>query len=248
MTIDDDFNTLSTFLARRDIGSISSSSLSGPIDFIVLLGSSLLITTEVAVQALREGVANRVLVSGGIGHSTSHLIEAVKNRQLLPEDAVWGKSEAEILTEIMVLHYGIDRDSILLETRSTNCGANAYEVKRTLQAQGLQPERLLLIQDPTMQRRTHASFERAWRGEVAPEFLSFAPFIPRVVSGAVLPAGQWSWERFVSLTVGEIPRLLDTPLGYGPSGKDFIEHVEIHPDVLEAHSRIVDWTGLATRD
>ena len=45
--------------------------------------------------------------------------------------------------------------------------------------------------------------------------------------------GMWDIERYVNLLMGEIPRLTDDASGYGPSGKDFIAHVEI-PSAVQA--------------
>lgn len=44
--------------------------------------------------------------------------------------------------------------------------------------------------------------------------------------------GMWEIDRYISLLMGEIPRLSDTPGGYGPSGKNFIAHVDIPETVL----------------
>lgn len=48
--------------------------------------------------------------------------------------------------------------------------------------------------------------------------------------------GVWDLDRYLSLLLGEIPRLRDGPSGYGPRGKGFIEHVDIPPEVEEAHA------------
>jgi hypothetical protein len=44
-------------------------------------------------------------------------------------------------------------------------------------------------------------------------------------------------DRFLDLILGEIPRLKDDELGYGPKGKGFISSVEIPSDVLKAYNR-----------
>lgn len=48
--------------------------------------------------------------------------------------------------------------------------------------------------------------------------------------------GVWSVDRYISLLLGEIPRLRDDPSGYGPKGKGFIDHVDIPIEVEEAHA------------
>lgn len=47
--------------------------------------------------------------------------------------------------------------------------------------------------------------------------------------------GVWSVERFISLLLGEVPRLRDDPRGYGPRGRGFIDHVDIPEEVEAAH-------------
>jgi hypothetical protein len=53
--------------------------------------------------------------------------------------------------------------------------------------------------------------------------------------------GVWGVERFLSLLLGEIPRLRDAPGGYGPRGSGFIDHVDIPEEVETA------WAWLAGR-
>jgi hypothetical protein len=52
--------------------------------------------------------------------------------------------------------------------------------------------------------------------------------------------GVWGVERFISLLLGEVVRLRDDPNGYGPKGKNFIDHVEIPAAVEAAWARLLD--------
>jgi hypothetical protein len=149
------------------------------------------------------------------------------------------------------------------------------------------------VQDPTMQRRTQATFNRWWKDLVAPEdIISFSPLLPQLrvcADGSALefvpesvtmrlptteqqlqvwqqqqqqqqqqestsPAagimqddqqathslsqqqGVWDVERYLSLLLGEIPRLRDD--GYGPAGKNFIDHVDIPASAEAAWDRL----------
>ena len=99
---------------------------------------------------------------------------------------------------------------------------------------------LVIVQDPTMQRRTHAVVER-WRGGDGPEIRSHAPFVPVVgEDGAGETAGDpvWTLDRFRDLALGEISRLTDDRHGYGPRGAGFIAHVDLPDDVVAAHRRL----------
>ena len=46
--------------------------------------------------------------------------------------------------------------------------------------------------------------------------------------------GMWDADRYISLLMGEIPRLTDDANGYGPAGKQFIAHVDIPENVQNA--------------
>lgn len=52
--------------------------------------------------------------------------------------------------------------------------------------------------------------------------------------------GIWDMERYITLLMGEIPRLTDDVNGYGPKGKDFIIHVDIPTEVNEAFLKLKD--------
>jgi hypothetical protein len=48
--------------------------------------------------------------------------------------------------------------------------------------------------------------------------------------------GLWPVDRYLSLILGEVPRLRDDAQGYGPAGRDFIVHVDF-PRRLRKHGR-----------
>ena len=45
---------------------------------------------------------------------------------------------------------------------------------------------------------------------------------------------MWPVDRYLSLILGEVPRLRDDAKGYGPAGRDFIVHVDFPPSVEQA--------------
>ena len=47
------------------------------------------------------------------------------------------------------------------------------------------------------------------------------------------------------LLLGELPRLQDTPEGYGPRGKDFISHVTFPPEIRDARRQLREDAQLA---
>lgn len=242
-----DLNLIARFLARRDI-QLEEAPIWDPEGvWIVLLGSSLPSTCGVAARAWADGWGKQIIVSGGIGHSSPDLWATVANDPQLGGIPVLDRPEADIFRDILVTRHGVPADLVAVENRSTNCGSNAVETRSMLDQLGIQPKRLLIIQDPTMQRRSHASFERAWEKVSEIEIVSYAPFIPELVldeAGNLTFAGlgpeAWSLERFTSLVLGEVTRLRNDESGYGPRGRNYIGPVEIPEDVEAANLRIRD--------
>lgn len=212
-----------------------------------------------------------LVLCGGRGHSTQFMHDAVAAhpRFSMIADDIKGYSEARIFQAIaQEFYYGLQtqtvirtdeqannsllgRLSIIVEDESTNCGANAACTRAILKKHGVHsPLRITIAQDPTMSRRTKASFEKVYEHDnYYPEILSWPTFVPHVkVSSSTgkdepfdydiesLTAeqvlGLWDRQRFMSLLVGEIPRLRDDADGYGPKGKGFISHVDI-PEAVE---------------
>ncbi|MEV6269487.1 YdcF family protein [Kribbella sp. NPDC051936] len=220
-----DEGVIARWLARRD-------PIDRPVDRVVLMGSAVVESVEVAAEAHRAHSAP-ILVSGGIGHSTQFLDEAVRRRGL---GLATGRPESHVFRELL-LRYGVPDDQIVVEDRSTNCGENAAFTRALIS----HPQTLLLIQDPTMQRRTHACFERSFADLPGSTMISHAPVIPWIgpdhVGAAPAAPEIWSRERFRALLLGEIHRL--SPDVYGPRGRNFINHVDIPDEVLAAYNRLV---------
>ncbi|MEV0286889.1 YdcF family protein [Kribbella sp. NPDC050820] len=220
---------IARYLARRD--------RLGSADRIVLMGSAVLESVETAADLYHRQLAPQLLISGGIGHSTHYLEEAVRRRGL--DVAATDRPESHVFRDLLVTRYGVPSDAIAVEDESTNCGENARLTRQLVD----RPETLLLIQDPTMQRRTHACFERSFSDLPGTTLISHAPLIPwiepaHVSAGPNLPE-IWSRRRFTELVLGEIRRLRDDADGYGPRGRNFVDHVDIPPEVIAAYNDLV---------
>ncbi|HSX30970.1 MAG TPA: YdcF family protein [Candidatus Saccharimonadales bacterium] len=239
----ENLNLVAGYLARRDIPNLEAGTVSA--DILVLLGSSLIEPIHVAASALKKGVARHLLVSGGIGHSTQGFRDMVNNHPTYSTVSTAERAEADIIHDILTQHLGVRPEQITVENKSTNCGTNAEESRRVIDVLGRTGQSLLLVQDPTMQQRSQACFERAWNDMPDAKIMSFAPFIPVVQSndeGYIITGSAekvWPFERFASLVLGEIPRLRDDENGYGPKGLNYIDHVEIPVEILAAHAELV---------
>ena len=70
-----DVNTIAAFLARRDVPSLDPHTAAA--DVLILCGSALLGAAEVAAGGIAAGAPPRLLITGGVGHSTGLLHAAV---------------------------------------------------------------------------------------------------------------------------------------------------------------------------
>lgn len=238
-------NTLGRFCGPRDIKELSSHALKQKLgqpqaDVMVLFGGSILAGGDLFAQGMQVNLARCYVIVGGEGHTTDTLRRKLYNHY--PAIPVRRMSEAELFSEYIYRKYNLEPD--YLECASTNCGNNITHLLTLLKQATIPHESMILMQDATMQRRMAAGMLRhhprcrcisyaSYQAEVTTdEFgLIFAQPIP----------GMWDMERYISLLLGEIPRLKDDPEGYGPQGRNFIAHVEIPPEVMDA------WENLSRR-
>ena len=249
-------NEVSEFLAHAEIKSLLQHP---PVDVIVLVGNAILPIAEHVFAALEANpdLARYLVICGGIGHSTDHLYRAVAAHPLYRSisNTTDGLPEAQVLHTILEKFYASAEMTqtglkILIEDKSTNCGANAVEARRTLDAAGVgNPKSLIVVQDPTMSIRTLAAFQKVYSNHPSPPTLQTCPvFTPIVKRGSegqleydvpgIKASSLWPIPRFLDLVMGEIPRLRDDEHGYGPKGKDFIAQVEIPPRIESAFSQL----------
>lgn len=209
-------------------------------DVVILAGNAVIPTIDAAC-ALAAAQQTPLLISGGVGHSTTFLYAAIARHPRYNGIRTTGRSEAAILGDIARQFWKVAPSTLLLEDKSTNCGENARFSIDLLQARGLKPKTALIVQDPTMQRRTVATFARAAQAcSDAPHWLSWPGFTPSLTNTpdglAFQPqqAGLWPVDRYLSLLLGEVPRLRDDANGYGPSGRDYLVHVDFPQHIEEA--------------
>ncbi len=103
---------------------------------------------------------------------------------------------------------------------STNCGENARFTRTTLESRGSPIVAGIVIQDPTMQRRTDGYLRpRVWQGPRRRRpVVELSPAARRCWSRPMANWGSraaeqelWPVTRYPALLLGELPRLQDTP-------------------------------------
>lgn len=231
-------NTLGAFLGKRDVEALERRELLEAYGFcradvMVLFGGSILRGGEVLAQAMKDGAARQYIIVGGEGHTTEALRQ--KMHAAFPAIRTEGLPEAQVFDAYLRQVHGLQAD--FLECKSTNCGNNITYLLELLKENGIACDSIILTQDAAMQRRMQAGLEK--HAEKPLRIINYAAYQAKaVVKDGRLAFdeyiwGMWDMERYISLLLGEIPRLTDDENGYGPKGKDFIAHVDI-PDEVKA--------------
>ena len=217
-----------------------------PADLFVLFGGGVLGIVDTLAEAMDKNLAARYAIVGGRGHATFWLERSMGDPLYQGEleaarvdPAV--ASESEMLAVALTQEYGQRVD--FLETRSTNCGNNITYLLDLLDAQSLRPTSVILSQDPTMQRRMHATWSRQAEDRqrfASTRLLSLPAFRASLTwhdgdfAWDDAPRGMWKPERYLQLLAGEVDRMTDNESGYGPNGADYIAHVDVPPEVTQA--------------
>jgi uncharacterized SAM-binding protein YcdF (DUF218 family) len=155
------------------------------VDLIICLGSAESRVAHRAAELMLEGVAPKLIVSGGLGKLT-------KTTSIM--------SEAERFKSIVV-ELGVEPERILVEDKATNTGQNALLSYEVAVAGGLTPKSILIVTKPYMERRAYATFCKQWPGEA--EFTVTSPNITFEESSE----GDTDKDTFISLMVGDLQRI-----------------------------------------
>ena len=139
-----------------------------PADCILVFGSHDPRVAKYGAELVLWGLAPLIVFSGKRGNLTEK----------------WRKTEADRFARVAV-RAGVPRGEILIEREATNTGENVLFTKRLLAKRGLNPRRLIVVQKPYMERRTWATFKKAWprkRIIVTSPPLSFEDYPNRFIS------------------------------------------------------------------
>ena len=155
-----------------------------PSEVILVLGSNDLRVAEHAADLYHQGLAPWLVFSGGLGRLT---------------EGQFNKSEAEMFAEVAAAR-GVPESAILMEPLSTNTGENIAFSRELLLARGIDPERLIVVQKPYMERRAYATFMNFWPGKdirISSPPIAFADYFTEA-----LPK-----ELIIQLLVGDVQRI-----------------------------------------
>lgn len=245
-------NTLGTFCGCRDVPSLTSRELKKKYGFeqadvLVLFGGSILCGGDVLANAIQNRAAKKYVIVGGVGHTTETL--RIEMHRQFPEAETAGLPEARMFSDYLKLKYNLEPD--FLECKSTNCGNNITYLLDLLKERHVAFHSIILCQDATMQLRMDAVLRKYAPDVTMINYATYSTHV--VVKGekliySTVPFGMWVMERYITLLLGEIPRLSDDPEGYGPKGKNYIAHVDIPQEVRTSFDLLKENYGGIVRE
>jgi uncharacterized SAM-binding protein YcdF (DUF218 family) len=153
-------------------------------DGILALGSHDTRVAERGAELFLQGWAPLLIFAGGLGRLT---------------EGKWSRPEARIFAEIAI-KMGVPPEKILIEDRSTNTGENIQLTRRLLEANGIDPQKLILVQKPYMERRAYATFKKQWPEK---EVIVTSPQL----SFEAYPNAEIGTEEIIHIMVGDLQRL-----------------------------------------
>ncbi|MBP2099169.1 YdcF family protein [Enterococcus rivorum] len=230
-----DWNAMIEFLADQE-------EVDRRYDLAILAGNCLPYLADEMAKIYQEKRAKKLMLVGGIGHATKHLKRNFQERGFSYGDI----SETQMYLEYLEEKYAIPKTVFLTEHRSTNSGENAaFSLKIVNEARSL-GKKVLLLEDPILQKRIKATFKKEW-AKTSAVFTNYVPAIPYVkeVDREIIFEdsrfnGLWEKDYFFSLVLGEMFRLQDNESGYGPKGTGYIDEVVIPESVNKAYERVSD--------
>ena len=185
-----------------------------PSDAILVLCSHDTVVAARGAELFLQGWAPLLIFAGGLGAITRRL---------------WHEPEADQFARIAI-DMGVPEERILIENRSTNTGENVLFTKRLLAAKGLDPQTLIVVQKPYMERRSYATFSKVWpekQVRVTSPRLSLDEYLRKCSHDALSPADV------ISIMVGDLQRIREYP------ARGFQIHQEIPDDVWRAYEELV---------
>jgi uncharacterized SAM-binding protein YcdF (DUF218 family) len=180
-------------------------------DCILALGSHDTRVADRAAELWLEKRAPYIVFSGGLGNLTS---------------GMWSEPEADTFAKIAIAS-GVPHDAIYIENKSTNTGENVLFTQQLLAANGLDPQKLIVVQKPYMERRTYATVRRWWPSK---ELIITSPQL----AFEKYPYGEITVEKVIHIMVGDLQRIRIYP------EKGYQIYQEIPDDVWESYQKLVE--------
>ncbi|WP_034643388.1 YdcF family protein [Desulfovibrio inopinatus] len=164
-----------------------------PADCLIVMGSHDLRVADRGAALLSAHMAPFAVISGGFGKLTQTQFHTTEAR----------------LFANRILEHGIEPQRLFLEEHSTNTGENVCFSMALLKERGIQPNSVILVQKPYLERRAFASFRYHF-----PD-VTVMTTSPQLDFNDYIDTGAISVEDVVHLLVGDTERVMAYPdLGF----------------------------------
>lgn len=180
-------------------------------DCILALGSHDLRVAERAARLYLEHYAPIIIMSGGLGNFTKEM---------------WTEKEADKFARV-AMNLGVPAEKIIVENESSNTGENILFTEKILKKRKLDPEQIIIVQKPYMERRAYATVKRHWPQK---EIIVTSPEI----SFKDYPTEDIPLDKVINIMVGDLERIKIYP------AKGFQVPQEIPEQVWQAFESLVN--------
>lgn len=184
-------------------------------DVIIAFGSHDKRTAIRAAQLYLDGYAPLLIFSGNEGYG----------RKVSGFDGV---PEAQIYFDEAV-SLGVPKDSIILESESTNSSENVLFTAKMMVSKGIPANKVIVVHKPYMERRAYATLKAQWPSQ-QPDFIVTSP---QLSYDEYISDPKYPKDYVIEVMVGDLQRIREYPkLGYQ------IEQ-PIPDDVWQAYEELV---------
>lgn len=185
-------------------------------DLIIGCGCANLNIPKKCVELVKQGYANKILFTGGLGKLTS---------------TKFSKAESEIYRDI-ALENGLDINNIYLENKSTNTGDNFRFSLKIIEEKQIKSNKILIVHNKLSERRTLSVAKAIIKGKslsITSPDLTFNDFIIKLEQRPNEDA-----NNMISVIVGDIQRIIIYPqLGWQ------VEN-DVPKEIIEAYYLLKD--------
>lgn len=183
-------------------------------DVMLVLGTNDTRVAEFAAKLYHEGLSEKLVVTGGLGHQNDLLATG------------WDRPEAEVFADILASR-GVPRDKMMLETQALNTAENLAFSRRVIEAAGLTPRNILIAVKPFMQRRVMATHAVVWP-EIPASTASWPGTFDDYCNDMLPPA------KITNIMMGDLQRI------WVYAARGFSAPQQIPDDVKKAFHRLVE--------
>lgn len=183
-------------------------------DCIIVLGCSDIKVANVAIDVYNQGLADKIIFSGGYGKITKN---------------IWKIPEANKFATLAESK-GIPKDNIYIENQSTNTIENFKYTKNLIETENLNINSVIFVCRPYVELRTWACMKKympEYKGLITSENISCEDYTKNYNIDGV------SKDAWINVLVGDIQRLKIY------DEKDLQEKVDIPNDVWNAYKELV---------